>query len=215
MGISPSMDICVSSNFERFLFHCMDEDSGTLKALMESFEGKTDSSEISGVGSAFSGTLRVEGKALAMAREHMQSARAGNEECEKIIRAYLKEFDYLLCPHSACGISASIQLGYQHDSTMVNLATAHPGKFYDPITQALGAETPLPALPDELEILSTLSKRTTPVANDLGVCQNLVLERTEGKQEKQRYNTRGQRSAERTSFRQKVPDMGCHADGCS
>lgn len=189
-SMSPSMDICVSSNFERFLFHMMDDNSSVLKTLMESFEGKaTTTANLPGVGSAVKGALHVEGKPLAMAREHMQSARAGNAECQKVIRDYLEEFGYLLCPHSACGVYASIELGYQKDSTMVNLATAHPGKFYDSVSEAVGPAQQLPPLPKELDCLASLPMVSTAVANDLRVCQDLVLDRTENQKDEKKKVT--------------------------
>jgi len=165
-SISPSMDICVSSNFERYLYHLAGDDAGTLSTWMTNFEK--------------SGRLTVGGEALSVARRDFRSARADTSMTLDVIRQYKEKYDYMLCPHSAVGVSAIRQLGLVNSKT-VCLATAHEAKFPAACQMAVN---PLPTPPTELSSLWDLNTRKTVCKNDLKTVQSIVeakiRERIEG-----------------------------------
>jgi len=134
--MSPSMDIGISSNFERYLFDLFNQDSEKLAQAMLNFKS--------------CGKLHVEGEELRRAQEAFASASATEKDQAETIRHYEEKFDYLLCPHTACGVSAVEQLRSNlkwesaQNHKMVVLATAHPGKFADNVTAATGKPVVLP-----------------------------------------------------------------------
>jgi len=123
--LSPSMDIQVASNFERYLYHKVGSDAGALRSLMEGFnesrqiqipveDGESvDSLFVAGVGSR-AGTLST-------------------------IERYHREFGYILDPHSAVGVHVAEQHLSDADPTIC-LATAHPAKFPVAIKEATGID---------------------------------------------------------------------------
>jgi threonine synthase len=160
-SISPSMDICVSSNFERYLYHLAGEDAVTLESWMKAFES--------------TGKLTITGKKLDEARRDFLSARADTSQTLKTIRQYHEKYDYMLCPHSAVGVNAIQQLGEVNLST-VCLATAHWAKFPDACKKAVD---PLPETPRELARLYSLPMRSTNTPNDLNTVEKIMEERIE------------------------------------
>lgn len=155
-SISPSMDICVSSNFERYLFHLAGNKSDVLADWMKNFESTRK--------------LDISGDLLQQAQEDFLSARADTGMTLDIIKKYNNQFDYLLCPHSAVGVSAIEQLNLVKPET-VCLATAHPGKFPAAVQQAVD---PLPPAPEQLANLSTMEVRRTEEPNDVKAVQDFV-----------------------------------------
>lgn len=154
--ISPSMDICVSSNFERYLFHLLGNDPQKLKQLMVEFE-KTHK-------------LHVAGELLRTAQSDFDTARADTNTTLQVIKEYHTKHDYLLCPHSAVGVSAVQQLSLVSTHT-VCLATADQGKFPDAVKRAIGTDPPTPP---QLQQLMTLPTRRTELPNDLQDVQDFV-----------------------------------------
>jgi threonine synthase len=94
--ISPSMDICVSSNFERYLFHLAGNDAAKLAEWMNDFESTH--------------TLTITGELLRKAQIDFDSFRADTTETLQTIKLYHEKYNYLLCPHSAVGVAAIHQL---------------------------------------------------------------------------------------------------------
>jgi len=160
-SISPSMDICVSSNFERYLYHLADEDAVILESWMKAFES--------------TGKLTITGKKLDEARRDFLSARADTSQTLKTIHQYYEKYGYMLCPHSAVGVNAIQQLGEVNFST-VCLATAHWAKFPDACKRAVD---PLPTLPLELLRLYNLPMRSTNSPNSLQTVEKIMEERIE------------------------------------
>lgn len=154
--ISPSMDICVSSNFERYLFHLAGNDSKVLAAWMSDFE-KT-------------GKLSLSGKKLEQAKKDFLSARADTSETLDIIRQYNDKYNYMLCPHSAVGVSAIHQLSMVNLKT-VCLATAHEAKFP---TACKMAVPQLPVPPNQLSSLYEMKTKKTLCKNDLKKVHTIV-----------------------------------------
>ncbi|KAL3816569.1 hypothetical protein ACHAXA_003809 [Cyclostephanos tholiformis] len=159
--ISPSMDICVSSNFERYLYHLAGDDPSTLASWMSAFES--------------TGKLTLTGKRLDEARKDFVSARADTASTLETIRRYHDEHGYMLCPHSAVGVNAVGQLGMANAST-VCLATAHFAKFGDACQLAVD---PLPEIPIELSRLWKMKTRSSECPNDVRVVQAFLERRIE------------------------------------
>jgi threonine synthase len=156
-SISPSMDIQVSSNFERALFDAMARDGAAVAALMADLKA---------------GGFRIPQGAIQGLRATFASGRCSEDETRATIARTLAATGELLCPHSAVGVKvAEEHLGA---SPMVTLATAHPAKFPDAVAAATGIR---PALPPRMADLFDRPERMTAVPNDLGALQALVRER--------------------------------------
>jgi len=157
--LSPSMDILVSSNFERFLFDVFNQDGDALTAFME----KINTEDVS-----------VDEEKMAFARSLFLSARADDDEtCETIKQVYSSD-QYLLDPHTAIGVKASRECLTNHPYPIVNLATAHPVKFSQAIEKA-GLEKP--ELPEHLNDLLEREEAYTVLNNDLTEVQNYICEK--------------------------------------
>ena len=158
--ISPSMDIQVSSNFERLLFEALGRDSAGLKRLMNGLQQ--------------SGHFTVPAKALATIRESFAAGRASEVETSAAIARTLKEAGYLLDPHTAVGVAVAdrLELG---DAPVVVLATAHPAKFPAAVKAATGIE---PALPAWLSDLYERPERYDILANDQGAVEAFIRARS-------------------------------------
>lgn len=157
-SISPSMDIQVSSNFERALFDAYGRDGRAIAALMDEMK---------------SGGFRISQGALERLRASFASGRASEEETLATIARTLKATGELLCPHSAVGVH--VAEAHLSAVPMVTLATAHPAKFPDAVAQASGLR---PGLPPRMADLMDRPERVTRVPNDLHALMALIRERT-------------------------------------
>jgi len=157
-SISPSMDIQVSSNFERALFEAYGRDGAAVTQLMDELKAH--------------GGFAVSQGALEALREVYASGRVSEDETRATIRDALAASGELLCPHSAVGVR--VAEAHLSDRPMVTLATAHPAKFPDAVEQAAGIR---PALPPHMEGIMTRPERVTRVPNDLAALEALVRER--------------------------------------
>ncbi|CAM9711040.1 unnamed protein product [Chrysoparadoxa australica] len=155
--LAPSMDICVSSNFERYLFHLCGNDATQLKSWMDNFE-KT-------------GKLTVDGKLLDQAKADFVSAAVHTDDNLGTIKAQWEDNSYLLCPHSSIGYAAAVSAGYKDEATVV-LATAHPGKFPTAVSKVVD---PLPDAPPELEALWSMPTRKTELPNNKALVQSHMV----------------------------------------
>ena len=157
-SISPSMDIQVSSNFERALFEAYGRDGATVAAQMEELKAK--------------GAFTISQGAIDMLRDTFASGRASEDETLAAITAELTRSGELLCPHSAVGVKVAD--GFQSATPMITLATAHPAKFPAAVEKAT---TLHPPLPPHMADLYERDERVTRVPNDLGALQTLIKER--------------------------------------
>lgn len=128
--ISPSMDIQIASNFERYLYYLLDEDSDSLRGLMESF--------------ATSRSLQFDEQLQARVRQDFASRTVNTQETLAQIKSFYQNNNYVLDPHTAVGVKAGIEL-CDPDIPLVCLATAHPAKFADAVHQAIETEYEIPA----------------------------------------------------------------------
>ena len=157
-SISPSMDIQVSSNFERALFDAYGRDGAAVAQLMD--ELKADG-------------FKVSQGALQALREHFDSGRVSEEETLAMIAEANASMGELLCPHSAIGVKVA-EDQRNADVPMITLATAHPAKFPDAVEKASGIRPPLP---NRMADLYERPERVTEVANDLAALETLIEER--------------------------------------
>ncbi|HSR55969.1 MAG TPA: threonine synthase, partial [Alphaproteobacteria bacterium] len=159
-SLSPSMDIQVASNFERFLFDLMDREAPRVAQQMAGFQQ--------------TGELPLDERAIDTAREVFTGFRLDDAgTLEEIARCY-KATGELLDPHSAVGVAGGAAHRPEPKVPMVSLATAHPAKFPDAVTQATGVA---PELPAHLAGLMTRTERFDVLANDLETVQGFVRDR--------------------------------------
>ena len=157
---SPSMDIQVSSNFERLLFEALGRDSEALTGLMQ--------------GLAQSGAFTIPPTALAAIRADFFAATTDEATTRLTIAETLQNSGYLLDPHSAVGVSVGRRF-VAGGIPMVTLATAHPAKFPAAVKAAAGIE---PALPSWLADLYEREERLSVLNNDQGEVENFIAART-------------------------------------
>jgi threonine synthase len=155
---SPSMDIQVSSNFERLLFEATGRDGQQVRALMASL--------------AQSGRFSLSSRALAEIRGLFAAGRADEQETAATIRTTLRETSRLVDPHTAVGLAVAEKEVRDPATPMIVLGTAHPAKFPDAVTAACGVR---PALPDWLADLPGRRERVTTVSVDQGAIERFVL----------------------------------------
>ncbi len=158
---SPSMDIQVSSNFERLLFDAYGRDAASVRRLMASQQQ--------------GGSFTIDAKPLAAIRAEFDALRTGETGTAKEIGRVYKEAGYLLDPHTAVAVHAARkQLEKKPHVPMVALGTAHPAKFGDAVFKAAGVRAPLPA---HMEGLMERKEHFTVLANDQAVIERFIKER--------------------------------------
>jgi len=155
-SLSPSMDIQISSNFERLLFDLFDRDGASVSCAIKEFRE--------------TGTL-PDGKRLRSAVGTLFSSFsvADKEILEEIHYTY-KNNDILVDPHTAVGISTARKYVPENKQKVI-FATAHPAKFPDAVFQATGVQ---PELPNHLSDLFDRKEKYITLANDLSSVQSYV-----------------------------------------
>lgn len=155
---SPSMDIQISSNFERFLFDLTGGDSDELNRMMSDFRSRK----------AFS----VTPDQLREAQTHFIARRCSDEDTLATIRRTYENSGVIIDPHTAVGLHALQTSDLDFDGPRVALACAHPAKFPDVVEKAIGVRPPLPAhLSDLMERL----ERYKTMANDFDLLKQHLL----------------------------------------
>ncbi|AOZ93716.1 threonine synthase [Paenibacillus crassostreae] len=117
---SPSMDIQVASNFERYLYYFLDQDAAKVSAIMKKFQDD--------------GKIVFNAEDLVRVQADFVAYGASNEQCLELISKYKDNSDYLLDPHTACGIAA-YEAYNGEEEICISFATAHPAKFNEAIEQ--------------------------------------------------------------------------------
>ena len=161
-SISPSMDIEVSSNFERALFYAHGKDGAAISSLMGEL--------------AVEDRFRISDNAMHELQRHYVSGTADEEATSSTITNTMYEAsNYLLCPHSAVGVKVAKQHLRRDPATpMVTLGTAHPAKFPVAVNEATGIHPPLP---DRMADLYDRDETITHVKGDLAAIQDIIRER--------------------------------------
>jgi len=154
---SPSMDIQISSNFERFMFELLGRDSSALNDAMEEF--KT------------SGRFSVTDTFMKRLKDIMDGERFDDEGTATLIGDIHKESGYLLDTHSAIGVGAARARRWDTSVPMVCLATAHPAKFPDAVKAAAGIH---PELPSHLSDLYERKEKYTELPNNFDAIKGYI-----------------------------------------
>ncbi len=128
---TPSMDIQVSSNFERLLFDLSGRDGPALAAMMADFET--------------SKAMAIPADMIGGARPLFSSARVDANGMALAMRRASEHAGQLVDPHTAIGLAAARECDLPDDIPVVTLATAHPAKFRDAVERATGTRPSLPA----------------------------------------------------------------------
>lgn len=157
-SISPSMDIQVSSNFERALFYAYGQDGTVIARQMDALKAE--------------GGFNISQGALEFLRDTFASGRASEAETSATIRATFAATGEVLCPHSAVGVKVASE--HQSATPMITLATAHPAKFPDATEAATGTRPPLP---NRMSDLYDRPERMTGVDNNLDILETIIRER--------------------------------------
>ncbi|MEM6762478.1 MAG: threonine synthase [Pseudomonadota bacterium] len=156
---SPSMDIQVSSNFERLVFELAGRDAGSVARRMAKV--------------ANSGFELEAGERAAMA-ELFSSGRADDRETAETIGAVYRECAMVIDPHTAVGVKVARETPLPDDVAVVTLATAHPAKFPDAVEAGCGVR---PQAPERLERALSDSERMTHVPADTAAVASHILDR--------------------------------------
>lgn len=156
-SLAPSMDIMISSNFERMLFDLYDRDASAIADLM---------SEIKETGNA-----KLATDALKKARELFSSYRLDDDEMIAVIGEEFDKTDYLLDPHTAIGVAAG-RKNMTTDVPMVCLGTAHPAKFPEAVKKS-GYPTD-PSLPHHMSDLFEREEACEVLDDDIETVQRFI-----------------------------------------
>ena len=153
---SPSMDIQVSSNFERLLFEAADRDGDYVRRQMDRFKQ--------------AGSYEVEPAIKKKIDALYCGHRIDDDETLAVIKRIYEETGSLIDPHTAVGVAAA-EAKRDPDEPCVVLSTAHPAKFPDAVEKATGVR---PGLPDHLADLHDRPEHMTPLANDLDTVEQFI-----------------------------------------
>ncbi len=154
---SPSMDIQVSSNFERLLFEAYERDADVVGRLMASL--------------AQSRAFTIDPAALAAIRADFDAGTADEDESRATIATAWRDTGFLPDPHTAVGLAVAARF-VSSSVPMVTLATAHPAKFPAAVEAATGT---VPALPAGFDNLGSRQEDFVVLANDQAVVEDFLL----------------------------------------
>lgn len=156
-SLSPSMDIQISSNFERLLFELLDRNADLTRQTMQDFRA--------------TGKMPVAEPVWRRVRTVFHGFRLDDPGTEAEMRRLQQDCGYLADPHSAIGIAAARALPSHGGVPIVAMATAHPAKFPDAVQRATGLH---PALPPRLADLFQRQERFTVLPNDIAAVEAAV-----------------------------------------
>jgi len=158
--LSPSMDIMISSNFERMLFELYDNDGQAIASLMDQFKTKP---------------VSIESKRFERARKIFDSYAVDDKNTCDIIRDVYNTTEYLLDPHTAIGVKAARETRRDKKLPMITLGTAHPAKFPEAVKKA--GQKNDPVLPQHMKDLFQREERYTVVNNSLDEVKALMIDK--------------------------------------
>ena len=155
--VSPSMDIQVSSNFERLLFDLFDRDGAAVQRLMTRLDTE--------------GGFDIAPNNLARARPLFAAERISEEETLATIAAVYGATGLVIDPHTAVGVAAARRSRGDTQVPMVSLATAHPAKFPEAVARAIGRA---PVRPPALEGIMEAEEHFTVLDQNLEKMQDYI-----------------------------------------
>jgi threonine synthase len=154
--VSPSMDIQVASNFERYLYYLFNEDPARVRAAFEGF--------------AKNGRMEFTDAEMERVREEFISLSVSQDETLETIAGFREKTGYLLDPHTAVGVRAALECAVKGE-TPVCLATAHPAKFGEAVERATGFSPPYP---EALVGIENLPTRCDILEADQGAIRSFI-----------------------------------------
>ena len=154
--LSPSMDIQISSNFERFLFELLDHDADQINHLMGAFAER--------------GEFSVSSQKLSEARQVFSAHRLDDQDTQRLMAELYRQTGEVVDPHSIIGVAAAQRHAEAGVPTIV-LGTAHPAKFGLAVEQAVGFEASLPA---QTQHILSAPERCVRVDNNLAKIQHII-----------------------------------------
>ena len=154
--ISPSMDIQVSSNFERLLFESCNRDASVVRNQMNSLNQ--------------SGSFEISEQAISSIREEFSAGACNEAETSKQIRETLSRSLYLADPHTAVGLHVAEKF-ISEKRPIITLSTAHPAKFPDAVKDASGR---YPELPESMKAMMEKEERFTVLPNEIAEIERFI-----------------------------------------
>ena len=148
-SLSPSMDIQVSSNFERLLYDVLNHDDKKVASLMSSLASK--------------GSFKLSQKEVDNIKKDFKAVKVSDKKTLKIIKEFDSKYNFILDPHTATAVEASYEI--KNNSDTIILGTAHPYKFLETVKKATGKEVEAPK-----QFLNILDKE-----EKYDILDNLVL----------------------------------------
>ncbi|MBW6511542.1 MAG: threonine synthase [Desulfuromonadaceae bacterium] len=156
--LSPSMDIQLASNLERYLYYLFDEDPRRVREAMATFQAE--------------GRLQFDSATVARIGADLRSASGSSAATVTTIKNFYTATGYTLDPHTAVGVYAG-QLLADSDIPLICLATAHPAKFGAAVREAIGRD---PELPAAIAALDPAQKRCKKIPADIAVVKIFIAE---------------------------------------
>jgi threonine synthase len=161
--LSPSMDIQVSSNFERLLFEVVGRDGARVADLLAQLRK--------------GGRFRLDEGPMGQIRGLFEGHRLDDAGTLEVIRRVYRETGELIDTHTAIGVAAAERSRLDPGLPIVSLATAHPAKFPDAVERAVGFR---PKLPERLAAMMTAKERVQDLPNELKSVQAFIAGRVRG-----------------------------------
>lgn len=158
--LSPSMDIMISSNFERMLFELYDNDGAAISELMDQFKTRP---------------VSIESRRFERARTIFDSYAVDDPATCETIREVFDTTEYLLDPHTAIGVKAGRMTRRENALPMITLGTAHPAKFPDAVRNA--GQQQDPALPHHMQDLFQREERYSILDHDVQAVKAFMAEK--------------------------------------
>jgi threonine synthase len=155
--VSPSMDIQVASNFERYLYHLFLEKPEKVRAVFAELREK--------------GRIIFSEDEMKRVRGDFCSVSVNQAQTLQTIDSFYRETGYLLDPHTAVGVSAAREL-LPADTARVCLATAHPAKFGEAVEKATGSRAPVPVA---IAALAGMATRCDEMDADLAQVREFIV----------------------------------------
>ena len=157
---SPSMDIQISSNFERLLFELEEKNGSKIDEKMQNLNNF--------------GRFSLSSKAFLSLKENFSSGKVSNEETLMTIKRVKHNYGEIVCPHTAVALKVAESYDDGHTFPVISLATAHPSKFPEAVEIATGNP---PDLPARYSDLFKRQERVVNVKNSVVDVQKIIKDR--------------------------------------
>ena len=157
-SLSPSMDIQISSNFERLLFNILGEDDKKVTSLMNDLETK--------------GYFQLDKNVVEIFKKDFHAKKINDEETLTIMKDLNMKLKFILDPHTATAFGAAKKLNILSETII--LGTAHPYKFLETVKKATGVEIKAPS---QLSNMVDKKEKFDILKNDISKIKNYIFEK--------------------------------------